>query len=41
MDFLGSMVKDAYKLKSKRRNLMAEIKNKINEYFNYKQDNVG
>ena len=36
MDFLGSMVKDAYKLKSKRRNLMAEIKNKINEYFNYK-----
>ena len=35
MDYLGSLVKDAYKLKSKRRVLMAEIKNKINQYMKY------
>lgn len=35
MNKLGSIVKKAYELKSKRRILMAEIKKKINNYFDY------
>jgi len=35
MDNLGSFVKKAYELKSKRRILMLELKTKINKYFNY------